>query len=225
MDLYGKKVRLRAVEEEDLEMLRELTNDPEFEKMIVGWSFPVSKAEQKEWFSNIKNGLSRLRYTIETEADGAVGMIGLRDIDWKNGRAYGLGMRIAKKEIRTRGLATDAWMTLMRYAFEELRLNRIDGSAIAYNKASLRVCEKVGFKIEGTQRQAVYKNGKFHDVITMACLRSDYYELIEKNNYWDEEKTSDSPGADRPNPQNSEMKVENQNDQKLVFEQPGGVLH
>lgn len=185
MNLIGKKVILRPIEQDDLEMLRELTNDPEFEKMIVGWSFPISKKDQFEWFSNIKNNLSRLRYIIETKDDGAVGMIGLRDIDWKNGSAYGLGMRIARKEIRTHGLATDAWMTLMKYAFEELRLNRINGSALAYNKASLRVCEKVGFKIEGTQRQAVYKNGEFVDVVILGCLKSDYVSLIKENHYWD----------------------------------------
>lgn len=187
MELIGKKVRLRAVEEEDLEMLRQLTNSPDFEKMIVGWSFPISKREQAQWFINCKNGLDVLRYTIETEEDGPVGLIGLRDIDWKNGVATGLGMRIAKKEIRTRGLATDAWMTLMRYAFDELRLNRVNGSALSYNKASLRVCEKVGFKVEGVKRQAVYKNGAYIDVILMGCLRSDYEALIAENHYWDEE--------------------------------------
>lgn len=186
MNLYGKKVVLRAVEEEDIEMLRKLTNSPDFEKMIVGWSFPVSKKDQLCWFTNIKNDLSRIRYTIETKDDGAVGMIGLRDIDWKNGTAYGLGMRIAKTEIRTRGLATDAWMTLMRYAFDELRLNRINGSALAYNYASLRVCEKVGFKREGIRRQAVYKNGEYIDEIMMGCLKSDYEELITETQYWNE---------------------------------------
>lgn len=185
MELKGKIVRLRAVEQEDCEMLRILTNDPEYEKMIVGWAFPISTQDQKAWFENCKNDLHRLRFTIETEHEGAVGMIGLRDIDWKNGVASGLGMRIAKKEIRTRGLATDAWMTLMRYAFEELRLNRINGSALAYNAASLRVCQKVGFVVEGTQRQAVYKNGKYHDLVIMGCLRCDYEKLVEENHYWD----------------------------------------
>lgn len=186
MELKGKVVTLRAVEQEDIEMLRQLTNSAEYEKMIVGWSFPISKKEQEEWYNNCKNGLYRIRYTIVTEEDGPVGMIGLRDIDWKNGTASGLGMRIAKKEIRTRGLATDAWMTLMRYAFEELRLNRINGSALVYNKASLRVCEKVGFKVEGIKRQAVYKNGEFIDQVMMGCLKSDYYALIEENKYWED---------------------------------------
>ena len=141
----------------------------------------------KTWFENCKNGLSRIRYIIETKEDGAVGMIGLRDLDWKNGTASGLGMRVAKKELRTKGIATDAWMTLMRYAFDELRLNRINGSALAYNKVSLHVCQKVGFKIEGTQRQAVYKDGEYHDLVIMGCLKSDYEQLIAENHYWEED--------------------------------------
>jgi len=185
MNLKGRKVLLRAVEESDLEMFKDLTNSPDFEKMVVGWSFAISSKDQTEWYKNCKQGLAYLRFTIVTEEDGAVGMIGLRDIDWKNGSALGLGMRIAKTQLRTRGLATDAWMTLFRYAFDELRLNRIVGSYIEYNKASARVCEKVGFKIEGIQREAVYKDGKFHNVISLSCLKSDYKALIAENHYWD----------------------------------------
>lgn len=184
MILYGKKVILRAVEHEDIEMLRELSNDPEFEQMIVGWSFPISKNDQEEWFQSCKASHDIVRFIIDTQEDGAVGMIGLRDIDWKNGTAAGAGMRIAKKEIRTKGIATDAWMTQLRYAFDELRLNRVNGSALEYNEASLRVCEKVGFKIEGKQRQAVYKNGKYHNVILLAVLKEDYQALIQENGYW-----------------------------------------
>jgi RimJ/RimL family protein N-acetyltransferase len=187
MNLKGKKVLLRAIEESDLKMLQDLTNSPDFEKMIVGWSFAVSAKDQADWFENCKQGLDRLRFTIETKEDGAVGLIGLRDIDWKNGSAIGLGMRIAKTNLRTRGLATDAWMTLLRYCFEELRLNRIVGSYIEYNKASARVCEKVGFKIEGIQREAVFKNGTYHNVVSLACIKSDYDTLINENHYWDED--------------------------------------
>ena len=187
MNLKGKKVILRAIEESDLKMLQDLTNSPDFEKMIVGWSFAVSTKDQANWFEKCKQGLDRLRFTIETEEDGAVGLIGLRDIDWKNGSAIGLGMRIAKTNLRTRGLATDAWMTLLRYCFDELRLNRIVGSYIEYNNASARVCKKVGFKIEGVQREAVYKNGAYHNVVSLACIKSDYETLINENHYWDED--------------------------------------
>lgn len=42
MNLFGKKVMLRALEPEDMSYLLEMINDPEMEKMVVGWSFPNS---------------------------------------------------------------------------------------------------------------------------------------------------------------------------------------
>lgn len=38
MFLQGKKVTLRALEEEDLEFVRSLINDPDIERTIVGWT-------------------------------------------------------------------------------------------------------------------------------------------------------------------------------------------
>ena len=71
-----------------------------------------------------------------------------------------------------------------KYAFEELRLNRINGSALSYNAPSLHVTQKVGFKQEGIARQAVYKNGEFVDVVQLGILKSDYYEACERLQYW-----------------------------------------
>ncbi|MCC5909795.1 MAG: hypothetical protein JJT76_05100 [Clostridiaceae bacterium] len=58
MNLKGKIVTLRAIEEEDLEMLRDIINDPEVERLVVGWSLPISKAQQK-------NGM-KVRCVIKT---------------------------------------------------------------------------------------------------------------------------------------------------------------
>ena len=187
MNLYGRKVILRPIEEEDLEMIRELTNDPNFEKVIVGWSFPVSKQEQAEWFREFRKDSSRLRYIIASKEGESLGMIELRDLDWKNGSADACGMRIFKGKKNTQGLAADAWMTFLRYAFNELRLNRIGNNILEYNLMSQKIYESVGFKFEGRKRKAIYKNGKFNDLIVMGCLKSDYEELIASNHYWEED--------------------------------------
>ena len=82
MELIGKKVILRAVEEADCEMLRQMTNDPFFESRIVGWSFPISKTAQEDWFRRCcANALDHVRYVIATPECGAIGLTGLRDID------------------------------------------------------------------------------------------------------------------------------------------------
>ena len=186
MNLKGKKVLLRSIEEEDIENLRKLANDPWYESMIVGWALPISKKDQKEWFSNYKISSNQLRLIIETEEDGMVGMTGLNAIDWKNGVAQAGGMRIIKKDLRTRGIATDAYMTLFKYAFEELRLNRIEGSVLVYNIASIKTTQKVGFKQEGIRREAVFKKGKYHDVINLGIIKKDYLEKRQELGYEEE---------------------------------------
>lgn len=187
MILKGKKVILRPIEQDDIEFIRGLINDPWIEEKIVGWSLPLSKKDQELWYTNFHNTQNQIRYIIESPDEGVVGLTGLTEIDYKNGVATTAGIRV-KRELQSKGIATDAYMTMFRFAFSELRLHRINTSALVENVASLRLMEKVGCKREGIQREAVFKGGKFHDVYTLACLKSDYETLIKENHYWESEK-------------------------------------
>jgi RimJ/RimL family protein N-acetyltransferase len=184
MNIKGKSVTLRAIEKEDLELMRDMLNDAEMESLVVGWAFPISQHQQTKWFENNINNNSNLRFIIETEEDGAVGLATLTDIDWKNRKASH-GIKLAQKQFRTKGIGTDSVMAIMRYAFNELQLNRLEGSILLYNEGSKKLyCNKCGWVIEGTQRECVYKNGSYHDLLIVGILRSDYNKLIENNNYW-----------------------------------------
>lgn len=184
MNIKGKYVTLRAIEEEDLELLRGMINDPEMEKMVGGYSFPISKTQQKKWFELISNAQNDIRLIIETEEDGAIGFANIVNIDWKNRSAFH-GIKIANKKFRSRGVGTDAVMAVMKYVFEELQLNRLDGSIIEYNEPSRKLyCDKCGWKIEGKRRKAVFKGNQYHDELIVGILREEYEELINKNNYW-----------------------------------------
>lgn len=183
MNIKGKKVTLRAIENEDLELLREMLNDTEMEKFVVGWSFPVSKIQQQNWYLNAKNDNSNQRYIIETEEDGAVGLVTLTEIDWKN-RTASHGIKLAKKDRRKKGIGTDAVMAIMRYAFNELGLHRLETGWFDENMASKALYTKCGWKVEGIRRECVYKGGMFRDLSYAGILASDYYSLIEKNQYW-----------------------------------------
>lgn len=80
MILKGEKVILRAIEREDQEFLKEMINDPELEKLVVGWSFPVSLEMQMQWYEKQRNDLQNLKYIIE--ADGQkIGLAILKNID------------------------------------------------------------------------------------------------------------------------------------------------
>lgn len=183
MNIKGKIVTLRAIEIEDLELMREMINDSEIEKLVVGWAFPVSKYQQNQWYENNINSSNNLRFIIETPENGAIGLATFTDIDWKNRRAYH-GIKIANKGVRTKGIGTDTVMAIMRYAFCELQLNRLDGSWFENNIASQKLYTKCGWKVEGKYRQYIYKNGQYHDLIAVGVLKEDYDKLVKENNYW-----------------------------------------
>lgn len=184
MNIKGKFVTLRAIEEEDLELMREMLNDPEIENLVIGWSFPVSKYQQKQWYENNINNSNNLRFIIETENDGAIGLATLTDIDWKNRRAYH-GIKLANRTSRSKGVGTDVVMAIMRYAFNELQLNRLDGNWFENNIASANLYTKCGWKVEGKLRNCIYKNGEYRDLIVVGVLKEDYEEVLKRSNYWD----------------------------------------
>lgn len=184
MNIYGKKVVLRAVEKDDCKLIIDMFNDPEIEHLVGGWAFPVSLFAQERWLEAHYNDPNAVRFVIDTKEDGAVGILVLTDIDWKNKRAA-VGLKIASKEKRAKGYGTDATMAIMRYVFDELGFHRLEASRLAVNQASARMTEKCGFVEEGIKRDYIYKGGKFIDLVEASILADEYYELINSNHYWE----------------------------------------
>ena len=186
MNIQGKKIILRAIEKEDLVLLHKWANDPFINTMIGGWHFPSNLNDQLKWFESLSVNSLNQRFAIETEDDGFIGTANLVDINWKDKNAFH-GMLLGDKNIRGKGYAVDTIMTLMKYAFEELGLNRLDGSIIEYNEASFGVyVNKCGWKEEGNIKQWYYRKDRFWDKKIVGITKSDYRELIAKNNYWNE---------------------------------------
>ena len=180
MNIVGEKVYLRAMERSDMELYRRNVNEPEIEHAVGGWSFPISSYQQDKWYENAVADRNNLRLTIaRKDTDEVLGMINLVDIDWKSGVAFS-GIRLFGNEHHGKGYARDAVMALMEYAFNELRLHRIEGSIIETNEPSKKLYEKCGWKVEGVKREAVFKNGRYYDELQVAILKSDYDSLKEK---------------------------------------------
>lgn len=184
MNILGKCVTLRAMQKRDMELICNMFNDPELEDAVVGWAFPLSLEQQNKWFENNLCDNCNFRFIIETPDDGAVGVATLINIDWKNRHAEH-GIKLANKERRSKGIGTDSVMAIMRYAFDELGMNRLDGSWFSDNTASKGMYMKCGWREEGIKREYVYKRGVYRDLVEVGILASDYYKLISQNHYWE----------------------------------------
>ena len=185
MNIKGKKILLRAIEEDDLPLLHKWANDPSSQDIIGDIHFPSSMQFHKKWFENLQNDVLNQRFAIEAPEIGLIGISSIMKIDWRNNHAWH-GIILGDKDIRGKGYGIDVVMTTMRYAFEELHMERLDGSMIEYNEISISFyLNKLGWKEEGRRRNYYYRKGKYWDQIVVGITKYDYEELIKKINYWD----------------------------------------
>ena len=72
-----------------------------------------------------------------------------------------------------RGLMTEAVKLVSRFAFDTLRLHRIEAACIPENARSIRVLEKAGFRREGLLRSYLRINGIWQDHYLYARIADD----------------------------------------------------
>ncbi|WP_078552050.1 GNAT family N-acetyltransferase [Bacillus alkalicellulosilyticus] len=78
------------------------------------------------------------------------------------------------------GYGTEACARLVEFGFTTLGLERIHGRCMAKNKASKRVMEKCGLKVEGLAKHEVFKWGKYEDVYHLGLIRSEWKDFYLK---------------------------------------------
>lgn len=172
MILKDDVVILRAIEEKDAPMLMEMINDPEIENAVVGYAYPVSLADQKQWIASLKNEKT-LRYAIDADGEFA-GTAFVSSLDLKN-RTGNMNIKLMKSA-QGKGIASRAMKLVIEYCFNELNLNCVTANVIQRNEASRKLWEKLGFKKDGILRQRVYKNGEYHNLIAYSMLRDEFDE-------------------------------------------------
>ena len=177
MNVVGKQVLLRAIEREDLPLLNRWANDPEVQQLIGGWHFPTSIRDQEEWFASLSCNSLNQRFAIDVPNLGLVGTANLVSIDWKNRTAFH-GMLLGDPNVRGKGYGVDTVRTIMRYAFDELGLERLDTDIIEYNVASLHTyIDKCGWVEEGRRPAWYFRRGRRWDKVLVGITRGRYHDV------------------------------------------------
>ncbi|MFE4036145.1 GNAT family N-acetyltransferase [Priestia sp. YIM B13489] len=178
MNIYNEDLILRAIELEDMELLKSMINNPNIENMVLGWSFPVSSNQQINWINNLKGDKNNVRFIVDINNIGAVGLVSLTNIDYKNGTAT-INIKLNSDEIKQKGIGYKAIILLSDYAFNQLNLNCLIANILNYNIASQKLFEKCRFTLEGKLQGRIYKNGAYQDVYSYSLLKRDF--INERN--------------------------------------------
>ncbi|RYG38461.1 MAG: N-acetyltransferase, partial [Burkholderiales bacterium] len=108
----------------------------------------------------------------------------LVSIDWKNRNAFH-GMMLGDPDVRGKGIGTDTIMAMMRYAFDEMGLMRLDTDMVEYNAQSLGVyIGKCGWIEEGRRPGWFFRGGRCWDKVLVGITRDRYREFAEASGYW-----------------------------------------
>jgi len=67
-----------------------------------------------------------------------------------------------------KGYGSEAVNGACDYAFDQMGVQRIQLTVLETNTAAFKLYEKCGFEMEGIMRNAVFKNGGFHNMVMMA---------------------------------------------------------
>jgi RimJ/RimL family protein N-acetyltransferase len=173
--LQGKRVKLRAIEREDLERLHQFNNDVEVE--VAGGGdppMPQSLARlQAEFDSNwSQGGREGMAFAIEVEGK-FVGSCALFNHN-AEARLCELGITIGDKAYWGQGNGREALQLLLHYAFHYRNLNRVYLSVNGTNERAMRAYKACGFVEEGRLRQHAWSDGAYIDMVYMGILRDEW---------------------------------------------------
>jgi len=111
----------------------------------------------------------RLWIFLKDNPDTIIGTISLDNIIRGPFLSCFLGYRL-HKDYLNKGYMTEAVKMIIKIAFTEYKLHRIEANIMPRNLASLKVVEKAGFTNEGLSRKYLRINGIWEDHIHMVIL-------------------------------------------------------
>lgn len=123
---------------------------------------------------SLQDNRSSYRFYIfcKEAPDTIIGVVALSNIVWGSFLSAFLGYKLSEDSLHS-GYMTEAVGRVVRFAFEELGLHRIEGNVMPRNKASLAVLRRCSFVHEGTSPSYLRINGVWEDHMHMVLLNQD----------------------------------------------------
>ena len=177
----GDLVRLTQIERESLPTVARCMRDYEVQRYLGMLPVPITDEAEEAWYERTAAQKDGYTFSIRTlDQDRVIGNCGLFNIKSVH-RSAELGIVIGEKDAWGHGYGTDATRLLVRFGFEQLNLNRVYLRVYAFNQRGIRAYEKAGFTHEGTQREAIFREGAYHDMHMMSVLRREWLERQQES--------------------------------------------
>jgi len=160
-----EKIRLRAIEPEDLELLYEWENSGSY-WVISNTVSPFSRFTLKRYIENSHRNIyetGQLRLMIDQIEDNlTIGTIDIFEFDPFHKRA-GIGILLANESYRRKGYASMSLVCLINYCFKTLQLHQLFCNILSVNTESLELFKKHGFIQTGIKKDWILTDDGYLD--------------------------------------------------------------
>lgn len=169
--IAGDHVILRAFEREDADRCYRWMNDPNIVRTLKS-RYPIAFQNEVAWLESAMDPNSNERhFAIERKDDRThIGNASIHNIDWVS-RTAEFGLFIGDPTAWNRGFGSDAITTLVRFAFDDMNLNKLRISVFDYNDRAKHILLNRGFVQEGKLVREFYREGSYHDLVILSIFR------------------------------------------------------
>jgi ribosomal-protein-alanine N-acetyltransferase len=173
--LAGVNVLLRRARSQDQAARLAVGYNREYVRLVGGELPPVdptyTAADAAAWYE----GVLREPYGWVIEVAGrCVGTARLHSLRPAERRArYAIGLFDAAAW--NRGIGLETTRLVLAYAFDTLRLHRVDLRVLAFNTRAIAMYRRAGFVVEGTERDGAWINGRWESDVWMSILEEEYH--------------------------------------------------
>ncbi len=181
----GETVRLRAVEQKDLDDLLRAAEEPdsELERADDYIMFPLSPTQQRSRLESLgerEPADEDYFWMIENQEGQTVGNIAT----FACNRRFGVFKYsvVLKRAFWRKGYGREAVRLVLRYYFRELRYQKVTALVYSFNERSIRFHEALGFTFEGRLRRMVYTNGQFYDELYFGMTAEEFEQIDPRTN-------------------------------------------
>ena len=166
------RIRLDAIEFQDLAQLRVWRNDIMHDGYVRQWRY-LNELDQEDWLVRITRSNEHIMMKVLDENDIMIGVVGLCYVDYIR-RSGEVSIYIGDFDRRRMGYGKEALTALLNYGFGTMNLHRIWGEIYIHNLSNIKLFEALKFKQEGVLRDRHFFNGKYVDARIYSILEDEW---------------------------------------------------
>jgi ribosomal-protein-alanine N-acetyltransferase len=149
-------------------------NDAEVCRANSHHVFPYDPAQARRYIESVNGNRNALVLAIEDKVSQAhIGNVSLQDIHWTH-RSAELAIVIGDRAFWGIGVGAEVGALVVRHGFEALGLHRIACGTTEDNDGMRKLAQQLGMREEGRRRRAVWKDGRWLDVIEYGILADEF---------------------------------------------------